>query len=112
MTAKDTSPPVAASADDLLGASDSSLGEAVVPIPELGFSIKVRGLTRGEARTVVDSDDLTASQREARALSLAAVEPTFTEAQATQLLDEKSFGVTEKVLTKILELSGLTPGFR
>lgn len=104
--------PVAPSADDLLAAPDTALGEEVVSLPELGFAIRVRGLTRGETRSVIDSDDLNTTEKEAKALALAAVEPTFTDEQALRLISEKSFTATETVLTKILQLSGLAPGFR
>lgn len=104
--------PVAESADALLAAVDSTLGEETVALPRLGFSIRVRGLTRGETRAIIDADELNATQKEAKALALAAVEPVLTEEQAFDLINNKSFAATENALEKILELSGLTPGFR
>lgn len=97
-----------ASVDALLGAKD--LTEKTVDIPEWGVSVRVRGLSRGEAREMTDEKD--ATKAEALALATAIVEPTVTLDQATRLVSEKSFQATERLLTSILELSGLTAGFR
>lgn len=97
-----------ASVDAMLGAQD--LSEKTVDIPEWGVSVRVRGLSRGEARTMGDEKD--ATKAEALALATAIVEPAVTLEQASQLVSEKSFGATERLLTSILELSGLAAGFR
>ena len=100
---------VAASADVLVGADDSNT--ETVEVPEWGAAIRIRSLTRGEARKI-GADDMTPEQAEVYVLSTACVEPVLTEAQASSLINDKSFGATEKVLNRILEVSGLVPGFR
>ncbi len=92
-----------ASADQLLASND--LGGSPFEIKEWGLSVKLRGLTRGEARLCYELTDL--PSREASMLRCAFVEPTLTADQANDLIQNKSFGVTEKLLERVLELSGL-----
>lgn len=92
-----------ASAEELLAVNDSE-GKPF-EIKEWGKSVLLRGLTRGEARLCYQLTDLAA--REASMLNCAFVEPKLTPEQARDLIENKSFGVTEKLLERILELSGL-----
>ena len=100
---------VAASADVLVGADDSNI--EVLEVPEWGCSIRIRSLTRGEAR-LIGKDDMTPDQAEVYALKTACIEPVLNDEQAAALINNKSFGATERVLNRILEVSGLVPGFR
>ena len=101
----------AASADDLLNAHDPVLDAVEVNVPNLGFSVKVRGMTRGEVRRIIDEiEDKT--EIEANAIATCVVEPPFTLEQATKFVTEKGSGTVGPILDRILDLSGLTPGFR
>ena len=80
-----------------------------VEVPEWGLTVVVRGLTRGEARAF---SDLTPVDAEAHALVCGMVEPKVTSEEAHRLLDEKAFRPTERILAKILEVSGITDRFR
>jgi hypothetical protein len=79
-----------------------------VEIPEWGVTLTVRGLARGEVRALPTE----ASQAEIHAWHLGVVDPAFTLEEAEEILTTKSFSPTERVLTKILELSGLGDSFR
>jgi hypothetical protein len=78
-------------------------------VEEWGVTLKLRSLLRGEVRAMSEKDNAAA---EAYALSTACVEPELTEAEAAEILATKSFGSTELVLRKILDLSGLGASFR
>lgn len=92
-----------ATAEALLAVNDSE-GKPF-EIKEWGVSVLLRGLTRGEARLCYELTDLEA--REASMLNCAFVEPKLTPDQSRDLVKNKSFGVTEKLLERVLELSGL-----
>ena len=92
---------------DLIRAAQD-VGTEEMDVPEWGVSVTVRGLTRGEARQLGD-DPLEA---EVKALSLALVDPVVSDDEAREILSGKAFSPTERVLSKILELSGLGASFR
>lgn len=99
------------SLDQIRAADDTHAAEGVlVAVPEWGGSVRVRGLTRGEARSL--GDGTTPADAEVFTLQHGLVEPAVTAEEAAVLLDEKGFAATERVLVAILDLSGLTPGFR
>ena len=102
-------PKIAGSFEEILAAAD--VGEKVVEVEEWGCAVKVRGLTRGEARKI-GQDDMTEEDAEAYALHVAVLEPVISEEQARQLVNEKGFAATERLLNEILDLSGMRPGFR
>lgn len=87
------------SADDTL-----SDGE-IVEMPEWKASVKVRGLTRGESRLAYKLPE--AEDREASILGCGFVEPKLSPEQAREIVNAKGFKTTERLLEKILELSGL-----
>lgn len=100
------------SLDQIRAADDTRAAEGVlVEVPEWGGSVRVRGLTRGEARSL-GAEGTTPADAEVFTLQHGLVDPTVTVEEATALLDEKGFAATERVLIAILDLSGLTPGFR
>ncbi|MCR4340768.1 MAG: hypothetical protein NUW01_12880 [Gemmatimonadaceae bacterium] len=103
--------PAAGSAADLLGAKDAALDVEPFPVPEWGVTVKVRGLTRGEVKHIGKAE-VTADEAEVHALTCGVVEPKLSEDDAKALLDGKGFGSTEALLNKILDKSGMTPGFR
>ena len=98
--------------DQIRAADDTHAVEGVlVEVPEWGGSVRVRGLTRGETRSL-GTDGITPADAEAFTLHHGLVDPKLTEDEARALLDEKGFATTERVLVAILDLSGLAPGFR
>lgn len=100
------------SLDQIRAADDTRAAEGVlVDVPEWGGAVRVRGLTRGEARTL-GTEGATTSDAETFTLHHGLVDPRVTMEEAAALLDEKGFAATERVLVAILDLSGLTPGFR
>ena len=94
------------SLDAIRAAQD--VGTETLDIPEWWVSVTVRGLTRGEARLLGED----AEEAEVQALKLAMVEPAVTDEEAREILASKAFGPTERVLRKILDLSGLGESFR
>lgn len=99
------------SLEQIRAADDTHAAEGVlVEVPEWGGSVRVRGLTRGEARSL--GEGTTPADAEVFTLQHGLVDPKVTAEEATALLDEKGFAATERVLVAILDLSGLTPGFR
>lgn len=101
----------AATLDLILNADDIHREGEPVEVPEWGLTVRVRGLTRGETK-LFRSEDMDVPEIEANMLTLGLVEPQVTIEQAKQLLEEKSFAATERVLTAILDMSGQSPGFR
>src|SRR3990167_2414352 len=99
--------PVAESAAALFAAQD--IQEEAVDVAEWGVAVKVRALTRGQARKL---SELSNEEGEAYALMHGLVQPSVSPEEAARLVNEKGFASTEKVLEKILDLSGLTAGFR
>lgn len=100
-----------ASADELLAIDDVISGGKTITVPEWGYSVIVRGLTRGEARTVGE-EGMSATEAEAYTLATALLEPKLTVEQARTLVTEKGYAGTERVLQEILSLSGMGAGFR
>lgn len=96
--------------DQIVSAAD--LGEGQVhEVPEWGVSLRIRGLTRGEARLLA-SEEATAEDKEVSVITCGVVEPKFTPEQARQVLQEKAVGPTERLIDAILELSGMGDSFR
>lgn len=105
--AKNAKLPVAGSADAVL--ATGSLERATVEVPEWECAVVVRELARGEARKLAE---LSSDESEAYIIHTAVIEPAFTEEQAKRLCAEKGYRAVEKILDRILELSGLVPSFR
>lgn len=108
MASKATELPLATLAD-IIAIDDTSSQGVVVAVPEWNLSVKVRGLTRGEVATLTEKEGLA---REAFIFSSGVVEPKTTEDEALQLVTGKGFSATQRVLDRILEVSGLADGFR
>lgn len=99
------------SLDQIRAADDTHAVDGVlVEVPEWGGSVRVRGLTRVEAKSL--GEDMTPAEAEVLTFHIGLVDPTVTMEEAAVLLNEKGFAATERVLLAILDLSGLTPGFR
>ena len=109
MAAKEQKKLPVASVESLLAVDDSHASD--VQIPEWGLSVRIRGMTRGEARKI-GTEDMTPEDAEVYALHTCLVEPQLTAEQARQLVNDKGFGTTELLLRRILEVSGLVDGFR
>jgi len=93
-------------------ASASDLGEGQVhEVPEWGISLKIRGLTRGEAR-LLSSEESSPEDKEVSVLLCGVVEPKLEPDQARKVLQEKAVGPTERLIDAILELSGMGDTFR
>src|SRR3990167_11032160 len=93
-------------------ASASDLGEGHVhEVPEWGVSLKIRGLTRGEARLLA-ADKLSPEDKEASVLTCGVLDPKLEPDQARLILKEKAVGPTERLIDAILELSGMGDTFR
>lgn len=95
--------------DAILAAKD--LKEKTVPVPEWGVSVKIRSLSRAEVLAISNVEDDGTERANVLALVGGMVEPEVTEEQAEELLAAKSVEATNKVLTAILEASGLAAGF-
>lgn len=92
--------------------SASDLGEGQVhEVPEWGMALKIRGLTRGEAR-LLSSEDSTPEDKEVSVLCCGVLDPKLTLEQARKILQEKAVGPTERLIDAILELSGMGDTFR
>ena len=99
------------SLDQIRAADDTTAVEGrLIDVPEWGGQVRIRGLTRGEARKL--GEGMTLAEVEAFSLHRCLLDPRVTEAEAAALLDEKGFAATERVLAGIMDLSGLSPGFR
>ena len=96
--------------DQIVSASD--LGEGQVhEVPEWGMALKIRGLTRGEARLLA-SEEATPEDKEVSVLLCGVIEPKLESDQARKILQEKAVGPTERLIDAILELSGMGDTFR
>ena len=95
--------------DQIMRADD--LGTVDLEMPEWGVTVRLRGLTRGELLRI-NEDDADAEVVNARALSLALVEPKVTVEQALELLDKKGMTATKRLQDKVTEVSGLDAQFR
>ena len=102
-----------ASLDDILAADD--LQPSDLHIPEWDKTVKVRGLRRRELNAVyasVGEESPAPEVVNARLLALGLVDPGVSEEQAARLLDEKAVKPTQKIIERIVELSGLGEEFR
>lgn len=112
--------PVAyASLEEILAADD--LQPSDLQVPEWnGMTVKVRGLRRRELTAVYqgvkgENGQETVPEPDvvnARILSLGLVQPQVSEQQAMDMLNEKAVKPTQKILERIVELSGLGDEFR
>ena len=93
--------------EEIVAAKDTGDVETVA-VPEWAASVRVRGLTRGE----VLSGRGEGVNYEAYLLSVGMVEPVVTIEQATEIVNVKSFQAVDRILDRIVELSGLGAGFR
>jgi len=93
--------------EDIVAAKDMGDVETVA-VPEWKASVRVRGLSRGE----VLSGRQDGVNYEAYLLSVGMVEPAVTIEQATDIVNGKSFQALERILDRIVDLSGLGAGFR
>jgi hypothetical protein len=91
--------------EQIAEAQDLGAGK-LVSVPEWGVSVKIRGLTRGEAR--LSYELATADDREASIIACGIVEPKLSPEQAREIVTGKGFKPTESVIEAILELSGLS----
>ncbi len=78
-----------------------------VPLPALGGSVRVRGLTRREALRV-QGKQMDAAASERLLLSLAMVEPRLTEDEVGQWQRQAPAGELEPLSAAILRMSGMT----
>ena len=90
--------------EQIQGTNDLGEGK-LIEVKEWKASVKVRGLTRGEARLCYELSNV--ADREASILGCGLVEPKVSPEQAREIIDGKSFSATEKLLEAILEASGL-----
>lgn len=94
--------------DDILAVSDSN--EESVNIPEWGFSVKVRGITKGEQirlrKQAAVKGRLDEAKLEGLILVTGLVSPKVTP-DKVDILFEKSSGAVDKILMAIFRLSGM-----
>lgn len=81
-----------------------------VDVPEWGLAVLVRGLTYGEVREFGEVEDGIAS--DAFLLRTGLVSPSITPDQATELVSKKGRVGLQRVVEKVVELSGMGTGFR
>jgi hypothetical protein len=97
-------------AEEILAAAD--VGEKVVPVPEWGGAVRIRGLTKAmqqhlrRAATVGNTVD--ADRLELLMFVHCVVEPKFTEEQV-EALRQKSAAAIDRVLREVFALQGITP---
>lgn len=88
----------------LLGKREADIRE--VELPTLGFSVKVRGLTRSEALAVVGKE-MSPAEAERKLISRAMVDPRMTEDQVRQWQKVAPAGELKPVEEAVKEMSGL-----
>lgn len=98
------------SLDQIMGADDIKADGVPVEVPEWGVTVLVRGLTRSEATAWSAIEDQQSS--DVHLLRCALVSPTLTEEQASELVTRKSAAAVRRVLTEVIEVSGLGATFR
>lgn len=96
--------------DAILAAKD--LVEETIDIPEWGGAVKVRSFSKKQQQDVRDEamvdGDLNAERLEMFLFLRGVVEPEFENEQYEQLR-EKNAAVIDRILNRIMKLSGLTP---
>jgi len=96
------------SIEDIFAAPD--LAEEVMEIPEWGGAIKIKALTKGQqqdARTrSMVAGEINADKLEMYIFIYGVAEPQFTEEHFGKLR-AKSYGVIDRVLRRIMQLSGM-----
>lgn len=91
----------------LLG--QGAVAQREVDLPDLGFSVTVRGLTRAEALRVVGKP-MAADESERKLLAMAMVDPVMTEDDVRQWQRKAPAGQIQPIELAIRELSGLVDG--
>lgn len=87
----------------------------LVEVEEWGCTVTVRGLTRGEIKTIhstATDDDDPAGKMDVLTLQLGLVDPAVTVEEAEAIAGEKGLRPVKKVLDAIMAASGLSDGFR
>ena len=99
--------------EEIQAAKDLAEG-TVVDIPEWGFAVKIRGLTRGEliALNALADNGNDPDETNIQAAHLALTEPKLTLEQVRDIYRDKSIRATERITNAVLEASGMTDGFR
>lgn len=104
-----TSEPVILTVEAILAAADTP--EDTVSVPEWGGAVRVRGLTKHQQQDIRVRATVNGSVDEERSQQLlwteGVIEPRFTEDQMFALF-EKQAGAVDRVLKRLLELSGMT----
>ena len=99
---------VVGTVEGILAAPDLGPGE-LMPIPEWGCAIRVRGLSKREQQDIrkeaMRGNELDPDASEMLTFMTGVVEPKFERKYYGQLI-EKSSGVIDRVLKKIISLSG------
>lgn len=97
-------------AAEILALEDTRTDE--VHVPEWGTDVKVRGLTKRQQLAIREAsiveDEVDAEKSQLGMWREGVVEPVFEE-QQLPLLFEKNAGAVDRVLKRILELSGMKP---
>ena len=112
MTEKKTQLPIG-TVEAILAADD--VPEELVPVPEWNCSVLVRGFTkraqqRWRKEAANEKGEIDTARLEMLMFVNGVAEPAFTEEHYEALLD-KAAGAVDRVLKKVLELSGLSAGF-
>ena len=94
----------------ILGAKD--LKEEVIEVPEWGGSVRVRSFSKKGQQEVRElatiADELDEQRLEMFMFIKGVVDPEFTD-DTYELLREKNAGVIDRILNRIMELSGMSP---
>lgn len=98
-------------AEEILKAPDTKT--AVVDVPEWGGSVKVIGLTKQQQVDIREgalrNGEIDPAMTQRGMLLQGVIEPRFTEEQIGPLFD-KNAGLVDRLLVRILELSGMGEG--
>lgn len=101
------------SREQFLERAKAAVKEELVDVPELGGKVKVRGFTKGQEQGIrhasMKGGKLDTDLYEMLVLLGGVVEPQFTEADIAELKDAYA-GTLNRILERILDLSGLTEG--
>ena len=96
--------------EQIIEVDDTHSAGVKVDVPEWGLAVLVRGLTYGEVREFGEVQDGIAS--DAFLLKTGLVSPSITPEQATELVSKKGRVGLQRVVEKVVELSGMGTGFR